>query len=138
MTPIEPEEISAFLDGELDPARAREVEWSLAADPVLQAEFRSLAHLDSKWRSAASAAAFLPDVRHLRYVEHARPWVRTTALLVLLLLLRILPKLTDTLAFGFILHGVALAIVLLLTIRHAWREHATVPNAGAYNRRLRW
>ena len=63
MSGLDPAELSALLDGELDPARAREVEAMIAADPALAAEFERLKLADGHMRSIAEAAAFRPELR---------------------------------------------------------------------------
>ena len=63
MTPLMPEELSAYLDGELPAARAREVGALLAADPRLRADFDALADVDRRWRAAGETAAFQPAIR---------------------------------------------------------------------------
>jgi anti-sigma factor RsiW len=63
MINLDPAELSALLDGELDPARARQIEAMIAADPVLSEEFEQLKQADNKLRSLAGAAAFHPRVR---------------------------------------------------------------------------
>ena len=63
MLPIEPAELSAFLDGELRAGRADEVRTALAQDPVLRQSFDQLVALDADWKARASAAMFRPRVR---------------------------------------------------------------------------
>jgi anti-sigma factor RsiW len=116
---IEPAELSAYLDGELDPARAREVERALAEEPSLRAEFTALTQADAAWRTVARSGEFRPAV-WLRYGRP--PWASVPAAaagVALLVAVRILPKLTDTLAWGFLLHGIALAIMVAWVIRLA-------------------
>lgn len=63
MTDLDPAELSALLDGELDPARARALEAMIAADPALAAEYEQLKRADHRLRSMAEAGAFRPDIR---------------------------------------------------------------------------
>lgn len=63
MTDLDPAELSALLDGELDPARACALEAIIAADPALAAQFQQLKRADQRLRSVAEAAAFRPDIR---------------------------------------------------------------------------
>jgi len=118
MKPIEPEELSAFLDGELGGARAGEVKAALKSDPVLRAEFNALAEKDAAWQSAAGTSVFAPKVQLARHASSIRPWLGTAAILIVLVAVRMLPKLTDGLEFGFILHGIALVIALAWVIRN--------------------
>jgi anti-sigma factor RsiW len=62
MSPIDPAELSALIDGELPPERAGEVRRALAADPELRAVYDRLVHLDGSWKAAAAGAAFPPRV----------------------------------------------------------------------------
>ena len=63
MKPIEPEELSGFLDGELAPERMREVERAVALDAELREQLESLRALDGEWRGLAADAQFTPTVR---------------------------------------------------------------------------
>lgn len=72
MIPIEPAELSAFLDGELPASRAEEVRIALAQDPELRQSFEQLAALDADWKARASAALFRPRVRLERGVVRGR------------------------------------------------------------------
>jgi anti-sigma factor RsiW len=119
MKPIEPAELSAYLDGELNPIRAREVETAMTNEPALRAEFNALTEADTAWRAAARSAEFRPAVRlrHSTAVWASLP--AATAGVALLVAVRILPRLTDTLAWGFFLHGITLAIMVVWVIRLA-------------------
>jgi len=63
MNHLDSAELSALLDGELDPVRASEVEAMIAADPSVRAEFQRLQQADLHLRSIAEAAGFRPEVR---------------------------------------------------------------------------
>ena len=63
MLPIDPAELSAFLDGELPAARAEEIRVAVAQDPVLRQSYEQLVALDADWKSRASAAMFRPRVQ---------------------------------------------------------------------------
>jgi len=63
MTPLNPAELSAYLDGELSETRAREVAGMIAANPALLDELDMLGREDAAWRVAAGAAAFRPALR---------------------------------------------------------------------------
>jgi anti-sigma factor RsiW len=112
MKPVEPAELSAFLDNELDGVRAAEVEAALASDSALRAEFNAVARADAECRSAAGTAAFSPDVRLSAKALPSGPWYLTAAVVGVLVAVRMLPKFSDALEFGFVLHGLALVIVL--------------------------
>lgn len=117
MNPIEPAELSAYLDGELNPARAREVESALATSPALQAELDALTKADKTWRMAARLAAFRSTIQLPRTSSRKVPLYRTAGAVVLLLAVRFLPKLAGALDWGLIANGVALAIAMVWVIR---------------------
>ncbi|HEY1899297.1 MAG TPA: hypothetical protein VGG49_05855 [Steroidobacteraceae bacterium] len=122
MKPIEPEELSAFLDGELSSARMSEIEAALKRDPVLRAELSALARMDAAWQSAAGTSVFTPKVEFARRAAFIRPWLGIIGILVVLVAVRILPKFTDGLEFGFILHGVGLMVALAWIVRNSSRS----------------
>lgn len=112
MKPVEPEELSAFLDGELDPGRASEVGKQLADDPALRAEFEALEGWDAVWRTAAATGVFAPDVR---LPTEASPITQGACFAILaasLVLLRMGPKLADAPTLGIGLNALVLATVL--------------------------
>ncbi len=113
MKPIQPEEISAFIDGELDVERTQAVEEAMAQDAALRAQLAELKRTDILWKSAARSAAFSPAVNFTtprQSIAGSRPAI--TALVVVLLALRFLPKLDDVVVLGIVLHCLALAIIL--------------------------
>jgi anti-sigma factor RsiW len=63
MLPIDPAELSAFLDGELTPRRADEVQAALARDPVLRQTYERLAKFDVDWKARAATTMFQPRAR---------------------------------------------------------------------------
>ncbi len=72
MTPIDPAELSAYLDGELSATRADEVRAALALDPELRRSYELLVKCDADWSARAQAAKFSPRVRFAR-----APWSRS-------------------------------------------------------------
>jgi anti-sigma factor RsiW len=117
--PIEPAELSAYMDGELDPARAREVEGALESSPALRAEFNSLVSADNSWRMAARTASFRPGIR-LQPTDAPLPLrsvFRAAGFVILLLAARVVPKLASTLEVELILNAVALTIALTWIVR---------------------
>ena len=119
MKPIEPAELSAYMDGELDPARAQEVEAALESSPALRSEFNRLVSADNSWRTAARTAAFRPDIR---LEPNNRPLplrsvLRAAGSITLLLAARVVPKLASTLEVELTLNAVALAIALIWIVR---------------------
>jgi anti-sigma factor RsiW len=114
MKPIEGIELSGYLDGELEPDRAREVEAALERDPVLRAEFEALAEADKEWKSAGRLAGFVPQAQ-LPKKKSLVP----AAVLVLLVGLRLMPKISDMFAWALVLHATVLAIALPWVVRMA-------------------
>lgn len=114
MSDIEPSELSAYLDGELEEDRRREVAGRLASDPALRAEYEALAGADAAWRQAAQTAAFTPSIRwpqpqkSLGYISAPAAVLLATALVVL----KLAPKFSDSVALGLVAHTVALTVVL--------------------------
>lgn len=119
MKPIELAELSAFLDGELDSVRTSEVEAALASDSALREEFNTLASVDAEWRSVARTAVFAPNVQLSRNAVFAGPWLLTVAVVVVLAAVRFVPKFIDVPEFGFLLHGLTLALVVAWVTRIA-------------------
>jgi anti-sigma factor RsiW len=56
MKPIEPTELSAYIDGELDAGRAAEVRAALDMDASLRGQYAALMRADAHLRSVAAAA----------------------------------------------------------------------------------
>lgn len=119
MNPIEPAELSAYMDGELDPTRAREVETALEGSQALRGELNKLVSADNSWRAAARIASFRPRIRlHATPAPlHLRPVVRAAGGVILLLAVRVVPKLASTLEVELILNAFALAIALIWIVR---------------------
>jgi len=117
--PIEPAELSAYMDGELDPARAREVETALESSPALRGELNRLVSADNSWRAAARIASFRPSIRLDTAPRplHLRPILRAAGGVILLLAARVVPKLGSTLEVELILNAFALAIALIWIVR---------------------
>ncbi len=119
MKPISSDELSAYLDGELDPQRTQEVRQALASDPALQAEFATLHRLDAKLREAALDAQFVPAVKLPAHMPlPARGIGGLAALVALLVVIRLVPKLFSLpMAEWLIVNAVVIAGLLAGT---AW------------------
>jgi anti-sigma factor RsiW len=116
---VEPAELSAYLDGELDPDRARELAAALAEDADLRAAYEALANSDKSWQLAAAAASFKPAI-DLSSHENSRASRLTEIMVVAVLVaLCVMSKTTDAITLGLILHGIALAIALPWIVRMA-------------------
>ena len=63
MKKLHPAELSALLDGELDPVRAGEVEALIADDPKVREAYEHLKRADRILRAVAQSAAFRQEVR---------------------------------------------------------------------------
>ncbi len=109
MKPIDPEELSAFLDGELPPPRAEAVRRALEEDPALREEYETLVALDSEWQAEALAARFHPQVR----IPGTGVWQSIPLLVIMIALvafraiLKILPPIP-----GGLLEVAALIVIL--------------------------
>lgn len=105
MPPIDPAELSAFLDGELPADRAEAVRAALAQDAALRASFERLVALDADCQARAAAVAFRPRVQLAPNFAPGR--YATAAGAIGLLLVRIATKAPPQLV------GVGLEVVLL-------------------------
>lgn len=117
MIPIQPEELSAFIDGELDSNRAEEIKNSIANDEVWRKRFDELSTLDTNLRNAASGAAFKPKVTFSS--EKAFSGIFSTKLIAMvaaLIFLRVHQKLEESFLFAFGLHIIALTAVIIALI----------------------
>ena len=126
MSSIDSAELSALLDGELDPERASMVCQAIASDPVLRAEFEMLKRLDRAVAEAASTSAFeagvvipevIPQSHLLRSIAAFVP------ALCALLVVYILPKLLDlALSTSIFLHIIPFALIMVWAFRLVMRN----------------
>jgi anti-sigma factor RsiW len=130
MKPIESAELSAFLDCELDADRACEVQTALEGSPELRAEFDALSAMDAEWRSAAGRSAFEPKVVLPSNPAPVESWLITAATVAGLVAIRMIPKFGGSIEFGFVLHVLALALLMVWLISDALR----IPVRSAYHR----
>ena len=120
MLPIDPAELSAFLDGELPAGRAEEVRAALAQDPVLRQSYELLVMRDADWSARAAAAMFRPRVR-LDRDPFAGRFLTAVGVVLGLLMLRMALKALPPL-YGAGLEAFLLALVVgwgLRRIMHA-------------------
>lgn len=138
MNPVRPEELSALLDGELEPARARELKEQIATDAALRQEFEALSAADAAWRAAAGAAAFTPSVEMPTPRETATGagvpgWLSALAVAAgILIALRIVLKLTGSEAWTFALPATLLALLwvgVVCLVRSDDGQDVCVPQA---------
>lgn len=116
MRQVQDEELSALLDGELDPRRAEEVRALIQADPALRAEFDTLAKLNAQLSVAAEQMAFMPEVSFSATATSKTPswhWGAGLAVVLALVVVRLLPKFVEQPVFGI---GVQLAVCAAIAI----------------------
>ena len=132
MHPIDPAELSAFLDGELPAERADEVRAALARDPALRQSLRAAGRLDADWQDRRPRRRCFG--RGCTHRPYSGPLTWTAAGVVGLLLVRVALKAPPPL-FGV---GLECAIAGPLarlgaasaSVRHRRRPQRPVPAAG--------
>jgi anti-sigma factor RsiW len=132
MRQVRDEELSALLDGELDPRRAEEVRALIQADPALRAEFDALAQLDSRLSAAAAETAFTPEVSFPESETSGSPawqWGAGLAVVVALIIIRLLPKVVELPLFGIGLQLAACAAIAIVVLAMA-RESEPLASPG--------
>jgi hypothetical protein len=117
MNPLDPSELSAFLDRELPAERMREIEALAESDADVRAELEALAGLDAQWRASARSAAFRPAVNlrstQDRRVMGGRPVAFfAVAFLAVLIVAQTLLRSFDAFVPMLVLDSVALLVVL--------------------------
>lgn len=118
-------ELSAYLDGELEPDRAAAVANLIANDDQVRAQYEALRTLDSQLRQVADAAAFAPRVVLPRPASKAVPWL--AVLVPALPGAWLLAKLLGTMTVALAINGVALAALIGGLILLAASETAPRP-----------
>lgn len=111
MTPLNPAELSAYLDGELSETRAREVAAMIAADPALLGELDMLGRDDAAWRVAAGSAAFRPALRLHAAGDMAVSGRTIMVCVALFLAIAVVVRGFDNLAASLVLNLVAAALI---------------------------
>jgi anti-sigma factor RsiW len=134
MRQVEEYELSALLDGELDPQRAEEVRACIESDPALREEFDALKQLDGRLWRTAEQARFMPEISFAAEPAGEAPawqWTAGLAVVVALIGVRLLPKLVDLAVFGLALQLAACAAIAFVVIGMAReREPLAVPVLG--------
>lgn len=135
MREVQEEELSALLDGELDPQRVNEVRTLIQSDPGLRMQLDALTKLDARLRRLGKQAAFSPDVSFSAEGVSETPawqWLTGTAVVLLLITVRLLPKLVELSLFGLALQLAACAAMVFIIIRMAREaEPSRTPTLGA-------
>jgi anti-sigma factor RsiW len=72
MRSIDPAELSAFIDGELDAEQTAEVRAALAIDEALRAHYESLVQADAHLKGVAAGVTLSPSIR-LSPAAHSAP-----------------------------------------------------------------
>jgi anti-sigma factor RsiW len=111
MSSVRPEELSALIDGELDPQRARVVEARIAVDRALQREFDTLRALDHRWSEAARSSGFPVHVG-LTSSMHWRRCLLVGAVVIMLLGVRVAARLIDPWPIALTLQSAVLVGIL--------------------------
>ena len=134
MLPIDPAELSAYLDGELSARRAEEVRAALARDPALRRSYDHLVACDADWSARAAAAMFRPRVRLPRGSIAGR-FLKAAVVVLGLLLLRMALKTLPPL-YGAGLEALLLALVVGWGLRRI--VHATDADRTRYALATDW
>ncbi len=125
MKPIDPAELSAYLDGELSPQRKLDVERALQADSALREELRSLTQLDTRLRRVAAEVRPVPPVQLDFETTMPKRAVAIMAVTVALLVaFRLIPKLLDADLLGSMLANAIVFALLLAGIGVFMRTEA--------------
>ena len=138
MRQVQDEELSALLDGELEPQRAAHVRARIEADPALRKEFGALVRLDAGLRGMAKEAALVPDISfpvNAAGNVSALHWPVGAAVVLAVIMIRFLPKLIDSPVFGVGLQVAACAAISFIIIKMAMDPD--LPQAAAVSGGMR-
>ena len=125
MKPIDPAEVSAYLDGELNPERKLDVERALQADSALREELHSLTQLDTRLRRVAAEVHPAPPVQlDFETTMPKRAVVIMAVIVALLVAFRLIPKLLDADLLGSMLANAIVFALLLAGIGVFMRTEA--------------
>ena len=124
--PISPEELSAYLDGELDPERREQVRLALARDPQIRRDYEQLAAFDRRWSRAAARAQFPVQWTAPASRREFSPMV-PAIVLALLIVVRLGTKAYFSMTGTLLVSSLALAGLLFLLMRLA-QETGRVPS----------
>ncbi|MHC4407178.1 MAG: anti-sigma factor [Planctomycetota bacterium] len=134
MKPVDPAELSAFLDGELSPERAEQVRCAIAEDSELRRVFEELSAVHRNLMTCAVAARFQPRISLAK--SRSFPALGILGLALAMLILRLAVKLLP-LGVGVAFQATALLLVLLWVffclVRLTHDEHWRIVGAEAPN-----
>ena len=131
MTPVTPEELSGYLDGELSVERAGMVAAELAGNEDLAATFADMQASDLVWRAAAGSARFQPATELIAAAAGRPSLGGMFAVLLPLVVLALLPRLFDAPELTLLANVVALALVLPWIVRMVAAEVADTARGPA-------
>lgn len=126
MKEFDPAELSALLDGELHPARAREVEALVAADPLLSAEFEQLQRADQQLKAFAKNSAFAAEI-NWRAAQPGPPSKWLAAGLAVVVAAWASSKLAPHLAVALGINAMALVLFIACMMSLARHERGAQP-----------
>lgn len=126
-TPFDAAELSAYLDGELPPARAAEIEARLAVDAELRAEYEALREMDARWREAGAGTLFVPAVQLPSTRAAGAPLGGLAVIVLVLIGARSAGRFVEALGPSLLLNLAALALVGWVVLRLA-RGEGTAPS----------
>jgi hypothetical protein len=116
MKPIESAELSAYLDGELSPAKMLEIEMALVSDAGLRSEFEALEVSNRGWSAAAQSVMFTPQIELPSVLPPGRANLfsnrEIVCACVVFILLIFGPRLTDILVLSVFVHAIAMLVML--------------------------
>lgn len=115
--PVEEFEISALIDGELEPSRAAEVRAAIEADPSLRAEYERIRAADEVWTTAGRSARFMPAIQwHLAVMAPGGVLAGAAFAIMLAVGRSLLKFLPMDLSAGMAVHGLMLAVTVAVVI----------------------
>lgn len=121
MNELDPLELSALLDGELDARRAAEVKALIAADAGVRAQYESLRRVDARLRSMAGPARFEPRVLLPKpSLGTSAAWLAAPALVIPSAWM--VGKLTEAMSTAVAFNGLSLVVLIASLSLLARRE----------------
>jgi len=127
MKSIEPAELFAYLDKEVSPERMIEIEMALQSDAVVRSEFEKLQASHLEWQAAARTLMFSPQITLPANRWHSPSPSLIAGAVVMLLVLRFVPKFTDVLLIAVLLHVAALSVILPWVVRMVRQDASGIP-----------
>jgi anti-sigma factor RsiW len=132
MRKLHPAELSALLDGELDPVRAGEVEALIVADAKVRGDYEHLKRADRMLKAVVQSGAFRQEVRWTRAFpvqKAAQIWPALGGGVILLAWVG--AKLAPTMFTALAINAASLALLIAWLAPFALREAGAGANAQA-------